>query len=80
MGKGEILSALLYIIAFSLPFSSLICGKDAELVEENNIKGFLEYLEKNRTKIHNSVVGDSYLTDKLNSVLMNALDKIIGQC
>ena len=52
--------------------------KLAELVAENNITGFMEYLEKNRTKIHNSIVGDSYLTDKLNSVLMKALDKFIG--
>ena len=52
--------------------------KLAELVAENNITGFMEYLEQNRTKIHNSIVGDSYLTDKLNSVLMKALDKFIG--
>ncbi len=52
--------------------------KLAELVAENNITGFMEYLDQNRTKIHNSIVGDSYLTDKLNSVLMKALDKFIG--
>lgn len=51
--------------------------KLAELVAENNITGFIEYLEQNRTKIHNSIVGDSYLTEKLNQVLMNALDKFI---
>jgi len=51
--------------------------KLAELVAENNITGFMEYLDQNRTKIHNSIVGDSYLTDKLNQVLMNALEKFI---
>ncbi|NQU83367.1 MAG: hypothetical protein HQ536_01520 [Parcubacteria group bacterium] len=49
--------------------------KLAKLVAENNVTGFMEYLEQNRTKIHNGIVGDSYLTDKLNQVLMNALDK-----
>ncbi|MFH2024469.1 MAG: hypothetical protein ABIK30_01410 [bacterium] len=52
--------------------------KLAEFVAENNVTNFMDYLEQNRTKIHNGIVGDSYLTDKLNSVLMSALDKFIG--
>jgi len=52
--------------------------KLAELVAKDNVTDFMEYLEQNRTKIHNGVVGDSYLTDKLNSVLMSALDKFVG--
>lgn len=52
--------------------------KLAELVAKDNVTDFMEYLEQNRTKIHNGVVGDSYLTEKLNSILMSALDKFVG--
>ena len=47
------------------------------LIEKDDKVGFIDYLNDNNTKINNQIVGDSFLTNKMNTILFKALDTFV---